>query len=112
MTIRKDSASGKYLYTSGRIFTKQYFRYGKFEIKAKLPVTAGVWPALWFKANSGPACVGEIDLVEYIGCMKAEKMNVNVHLWGTFGGKKIIINSILEVLQLTSQIIIFILWKC
>ena len=31
---------------------------------------------------------GEIDLVEYIGCMKAEKMNVNVHLWGTFGGKK------------------------
>ena len=88
LTIRKDSASGKYLYTSGRIFTKQYFRYGKFEIKAKLPVTAGVWPALWFKANSGPACVGEIDLVEYIGCMKAEKMNVNVHLWGTFGGKK------------------------
>ena len=62
LTIRKDSASGKYLYTSGRIFTKQYFRYGKFEIKAKLPVTAGVWPALWFKANSGPACVGEIDL--------------------------------------------------
>lgn len=26
--------------------------------------------------------------MEYIGCMKAEKMNVNVHLWGTFGGKK------------------------
>ena len=59
LTIRKDSASGKYLYTSGRIFTKQYFRYGKFEIKAKLPVTAGVWPALWFKANSGYQHVSE-----------------------------------------------------
>ena len=44
--------------------------------------------------------------------MKAEKMNVNVHLWGLLEVRKIIINSILEVLQLTSQIIIFILWKC
>ena len=60
-------------YTSARIKTqgKFSFKYGKVEIKAKLPVGGGTWPALWMLGNnittaSWPAC-GEIDIMEHVG---------------------------------------------
>ena len=58
-------------YTSARMTTQRLFefRYGRVEIKAKLPEGQGTWPALWFLgANidtvSWPTC-GEIDLMEH-----------------------------------------------
>ncbi|HEX8762935.1 MAG TPA: glycoside hydrolase family 16 protein, partial [Candidatus Saccharimonadales bacterium] len=41
-------------YTSARIDTqkKQTFKYGRFEITAKLPVGQGTWPALWLLSNT------------------------------------------------------------
>lgn len=60
-------------YTSARIKTqgKFSFKYGKVEIKAKLPLGGGTWPALWMLGNnittaSWPAC-GEIDIMEHVG---------------------------------------------
>ena len=60
-------------YTSARIKTqgKFSFKYGKVEIKAKLPIGGGTWPALWMLGNnittaSWPAC-GEIDIMEHVG---------------------------------------------
>ena len=60
-------------YTSARIKTqgKFSFKYGKVEMKAKLPLGGGTWPALWMLGNniptSGwPAC-GEIDIMEHVG---------------------------------------------
>ena len=57
-------------YTSGRIITKNKFdfKYGRVDIRAKLPSLAGTWPALWMLgANidsvSWPNC-GEIDIME------------------------------------------------
>ena len=54
----------------GRIITKNKFdfKYGRVDIRAKLPTTAGTWPALWMLGQninsvSWPEC-GEIDIME------------------------------------------------
>lgn len=64
-------ANGKY--TSGRIITsgKKEFTYGRIDIRAKMPVGKGIWPALWMLGSNissvgWPAC-GEIDIMEYLG---------------------------------------------
>lgn len=60
-------------YTSSRINTldKKHFKYGKLEIRAKLPEGRGTWPAIWMlganhKKAGYPAC-GEIDIMEFVG---------------------------------------------
>jgi len=60
-------------YTSARITTqgKQEFKYGRIDIRAKLPVAHGMWPALWMLGNNinsvgWPEC-GETDIMELIG---------------------------------------------
>jgi beta-glucanase (GH16 family) len=61
-------------YTSTRMNTgggKFSFQYGRVDIRAKLPVEPGMWPALWFLGNNfgtvgWPAC-GETDLMELVG---------------------------------------------
>jgi len=60
-------------YTSTRINTKgkKAFQYGRFEVRAKLAVGKGVWPAFWLLGNNidqvgWPLC-GEIDVLEYVG---------------------------------------------
>ncbi len=60
-------------YTSARLLTKGLFsfKYGKVEIKAKLPAEAGTWPALWMLGTDigtvgWPSC-GEIDIMEHRG---------------------------------------------
>jgi len=60
-------------YTSGRMTTqgKKYFKFGRIDIRAKLPVGKGIWPALWMLGTDitsvgWPAC-GETDIMELIG---------------------------------------------
>jgi hypothetical protein len=60
-------------YTSGRINTlgKREFKYGRVDIRAKLPEGQGLWPALWmmganFLFAGWPLC-GEIDIMELLG---------------------------------------------
>jgi beta-glucanase (GH16 family) len=62
-----------YGYTSARLDTRgrAEFRYGKVEIRARLPTGRGTWPALWMLGadvdQAGwPAC-GEIDIMENVG---------------------------------------------
>lgn len=55
-------------YTSSSVTTagKKEFLYGRFEVKARIPVAKGAWPAIW-TLGSGmewPSC-GEIDIMEY-----------------------------------------------
>lgn len=69
-----DEKTGKVSYTSGRINTqnKMDFKYGKVEVKAKLPKGQGIWPAIWMMPTNEslyggwPKC-GEIDIVEMLG---------------------------------------------
>lgn len=55
-------------YTSACLHTagKKEFLYGRFEIRARIPVGGGAWPAIWALGRTGewPSC-GEIDLMEY-----------------------------------------------
>ena len=70
-------------YTSARLNSKFAFKYGKVEIRAKLPTGSGTWPAIWmlgkniseggaywqtqgFGTTGWPAC-GEIDIMEHWG---------------------------------------------
>jgi len=60
-------------YTSARMNTsgKKSFQYGRIDMRAKIPVSHGMWPALWMLgSNIGtspwPAC-GETDIMELVG---------------------------------------------
>ena len=68
--IAKKEAYNGNNYTSARIIsnTKKDFKYGRVDIKAKIPGKKGTWPALWllgsnFNSVTWPAC-GEIDILE------------------------------------------------
>ena len=58
-------------YTSTRIKTKKSWKYGRFEIRAKLPAGRGTWSALWalptdWEYGNWPLS-GEIDIMEHVG---------------------------------------------
>ena len=70
-------------YTSARLNSKFAFTYGRVEVRAKMPVGSGTWPAIWmlgknitergaywetqgYGTTSWPAC-GEIDILEHWG---------------------------------------------
>ena len=60
-------------FTSARLRTlrKGDWKYGRFEIKAKLPFGQGLWPAIWMLPSEnkygGWAASGEIDIMELVG---------------------------------------------
>jgi len=69
---RKEPIQG-FNYSSARMTTqnKKAFKFGRIDIRAKLPVGKGIWPALWMLGSNistvgWPAC-GEIDIMELIG---------------------------------------------
>ncbi len=60
-------------YTSSRLTTldKATWKYGRIDVRAKLPKGRGMWPAIWMLGNNReevkwPKC-GEIDIMEYVG---------------------------------------------
>ncbi len=59
-------------YSSGRIRTigKGDWRYGRIQVRAKLPGGQGVWPAIWMLSSDnhygGWAASGEIDIMEAV----------------------------------------------
>ena len=57
-------------YTSACLITKglQSWKYGRFEVKARIKTQNGLWPAIWFLGVDGEwPSQGEIDLMEYYG---------------------------------------------
>ncbi len=86
ITARRETFTDQGLtrdFTSARLNSKFAFRYGRVEVRAKLPPDAGTWPAIWtlgrninedgawwdlqgFGTTSWPAC-GEIDIMEHWG---------------------------------------------
>ncbi len=60
-------------YTSASLTTQRLesWKYGRIEVRAKLPSGRGVWPAIWMVGANAPrvgwpAC-GEIDIMEMVG---------------------------------------------
>ena len=80
---REESLGGKN-YTSTRMTTKgkKFFKYGRIDIRAKLPVGQGVWPALWMMPEEnkygGWPSSGEIDVMEVLG-HEPSKLYSTVH---------------------------------
>ena len=73
LTIRAIKNPYNSSYTSARIITKgkKEFKYGRIDMRAKMPIGKGVWPALWMLGSNissvgWPSC-GEIDIMEYLG---------------------------------------------
>ncbi|NNE45962.1 MAG: glycoside hydrolase family 16 protein [Rhodothermales bacterium] len=72
ITAERESVGGRD-YTSARVRTanKGDWKYGRFEIRAKLPPGQGFWPAIWLLPTDGTyggwAASGEIDIMEAQG---------------------------------------------
>ena len=60
-------------YTSSRLRTieKGDWKYGRFEMRARMPQGRGLWPAFWMLPTDGAygdwAASGEIDILEHLG---------------------------------------------
>lgn len=69
---KKESFGGRN-YTSSKILTrgKKVFKFGRIDIRAKLPRGKGIWPAFWLLPQNnvfgGWPSSGEIDLMEVVG---------------------------------------------
>ncbi|WP_261376360.1 glycoside hydrolase family 16 protein [Gillisia sp. Hel_I_86] len=77
-------------YTSARLKTqgKFDFKYGKVEVRAKLPSGGGTWPAIWMLGSNittvgWPAC-GEIDIMEHVG-NNVGRVSSAIHTPSSFG---------------------------
>lgn len=72
-------------YTSGFIGSREvgrYFpRYGRFEIRAKVPHAQGLWPAFWLRHRDGSA-VAEVDILEYFHSQSPGRSLATLHLDG------------------------------
>lgn len=84
ITARKEQYGGN-SYTSSRINTsgKADFKYGRFDIRAKLPKTRGTWPAIWMMPTKGfyggwPKS-GEIDIMEHSATYALNKYLGTIH---------------------------------
>jgi len=79
---RKDGFEGHAI-TSASLHTrkKASWRYGRIEVRAKLPTGKGMWPAIWMlginRQIGWPAC-GEIDIMENVG-FDPLKIHANAH---------------------------------
>ena len=60
-------------YTSTRLVTRNKgdWKYGRIEIRAKLPIGKGIWPAIWMLPTDNQYGIwprsGEIDIMEFVG---------------------------------------------
>jgi beta-glucanase (GH16 family) len=77
---KKESAE----YTSASLTTagKAEWRYGRVDVRARVPKGRGVWPAAWmlgsnFRTVGWPRC-GEIDIMEYVG-FEPDTIHANIH---------------------------------
>jgi len=65
---RREKKDSNIEYTSASLLTKglHHFKYGRFEMRAKIDVSSGMWPAFWALGEKGEwPSNGEIDIMEY-----------------------------------------------
>lgn len=68
---RRETYKGSH-YTSARLISKGKgdWKYGKLEVRAKIPQGLGTWPAIWMLASTTALKWpddGEIDIMEHVG---------------------------------------------
>lgn len=75
-------------YSSARLVTQgnASWKYGFFDIRAKLPCGRGVWPAFWLLSDWGNwPTSGEIDIMEHVG-HEPNRVHSTLHNYATENG--------------------------
>jgi len=82
--IARKQKTGINNYTSARLTTKDRYsvKYGRIEVRAKMPKGKGLWPAIWmlpgeWKYGTWPKS-GEIDIVEAVG-FEVDTIHGSIH---------------------------------
>lgn len=76
-------------FTSARLTTRQKgdWKYGKIEVRARLPEGQGIWPAIWMMPTNsvygGWPTSGEIDIMELVG-HEPHKIHGTIHYGGPY----------------------------
>lgn len=74
-------------FTSARMHTKQAWKYGRFEIRARMPNGHNLWPAIWMMPLESIygiwAASGEVDIAEFRGDI-LDKIEGTAHYGGTW----------------------------
>ncbi len=65
--LSENEASRGLAYRSGQIISRHSQRLGRWEVRARLPGTRGMWPAIWLLPNGPWPSTGEIDIMEFRG---------------------------------------------
>ena len=97
LVAKKEPISGKN-YSSARLTTKNKgdWKYGKIEVRAKLPSGNGTWPAIWMLPTDWTygewPNSGEIDIMEHVGSdpdtiLSTSHTKKYNHILGTQKGK-------------------------
>jgi beta-glucanase (GH16 family) len=90
ITAKEESAGGRN-YTSARMRSlgKGDWTFGRMEMRARMPIGQGIWPAFWMLPSDSIygtwAASGEIDIVEYIGS-QPHRMFGTIHYGGSWPG--------------------------
>jgi beta-glucanase (GH16 family) len=88
ITAKRESYAG-HSYTSARLRTRNRgdWTYGRIEMRAKMPIGQGIWPAFWMLPTDEVygiwAASGEIDIVEYLGHQPNQVFGT-LHYGGTY----------------------------
>lgn len=88
ITAKRETFGGKsYTSTRLRTYLKGDWSYGRFEIRAKLPLGQGIWPAIWMLPSDNVygawAASGEIDIMELVG-HEPNRVHGTLHFGGTW----------------------------
>ncbi len=89
ITAKEESFAGRN-YTSARMrsLAKGDWTFGRFEMRARMPIGQGLWPAFWLLPSDPSfygtwAASGEIDVMEMVG-QEPEKIFGTIHYGGPF----------------------------
>lgn len=85
--VAREESDGSFTSSRLRTLDRGDWTYGRFEVRAKLPVGQGIWPAIWLLFSEdtygGWAASGEIDIMEAIGSEPDEVFGT-LHYGGQF----------------------------
>lgn len=83
---KKQDAVAQYTSASINTLGRASWKYGRVEVRAKLPQGGGIWPAIWMmgvnRSEVGWPYCGEIDVLEFIGSQPGQ-IHGTVHYPGT-----------------------------
>lgn len=65
--LSENQPAGALPYRSGQVVSKHAQRMGRWEVRAQIPGTRGMWPAIWLLPDGPWPSLGEIDVMENRG---------------------------------------------